>query len=248
MELDTIIQGDCIEEMQAMPDNSIDLVVTSPPYNVGIEYDTFNDKRPYPAYLYWCRQWLAEILRVLKPDGRLCLDHYLSCGTAEYRFAPLMDLNAIALSLGFKHHGIAIWWDITLTKRTAWGSWLSASAPYINSPFEGILILFKDHWKKDRPGATEISKEEFMEACSGVWKIPTDRERLTPATFPVALAERCIRLLSWEGDIVFDPFSGSGTTCIAAKKTGRRFVGIEISPAYCQVARERIMGVSAEVE
>jgi site-specific DNA-methyltransferase (adenine-specific) len=130
--------------------------------------------------------------------------------------------------------------DITLTKRTAWGSWLSASAPYINSPFEGVLILYKDRWKRDTKGVSTISKDEFIEACHGIWKIQPERNREPPAAFPVALPRRCINLLTYEGDIILDPFNGSGSSSVAAKETGRRYIGFELSPNYCEYANKRL--------
>ena len=233
----TIFQGDCILGMQEkIPDNSIDLVVTSPPYNLGIKYDSYSDDLPLDEYYDWCADWLIECYRVLKPDGRICLNHYLSCGTSEQRFAPLMELNSIAEEIGFHHHGCAIWDDRTITKRTAWGSWLSARAPYLNIPYEGILILYKDHWRKDREGLSDITAKEFMETASGVWKIQPCHTYDTIANFPIDLPRKCIRFFSYLGDIVLDPFMGSGTTALAAKQTGRKYVGFEISPNYWKKA------------
>lgn len=241
-----IICGDNLEVMKGMPSNSIDLVVTSPPYNVGIEYDVWKDNLILEEYYDWCRKWLTEIYRLLKEDGRFCLNHYLSCGrgtdgyTVDNRHAPLMNLNTISESIGFKHHGLAVWTDITITKRTAWGSWMSASAPYINSPYEGILILYKNKWKKLSEGVSTINKDMFMKLCTGIWDMPTDKERLTMATFPTKLPEYCINLLSYKDDIVLDPFSGSGTTCLIAEKLHRRWIGIEISEKYVEIAKNRV--------
>lgn len=236
----TVICCDCLEGLKDMADGSIDLVFTSPPYNIGIKYDIYNDAQPWDKYYQWCELWLKELLRVMKDDGRCCIVHYLSLGKADNRHSPLMDINYIAHVLGFNHHGLAIWWDITLTKRTAWGSWLSASAPYINSPFEGILFLYKNSWRKANQGITHISKEEFIEACSGIWKIPTERKRTHPAPFPIALAERAIKLLSYEDDVILDPFCGSGTTLVAAKRLNRKYIGMDISPTYCDMAEKRL--------
>lgn len=232
--------GDCLEVMKTIPDNSVDLVITSPPYNCGIKYDTHNDKMDWNEYYDWCNGWLKEIYRVMKVDARFCLIHYLSLGQSNNRHAPLMKLNTMAEDIGYKHHGLAIWWDITLTKRTAWGSWLSASAPYVNSPFEGVLILYKQNWKKDRRGKTDIDKDEFMESCSGIWKIAPEHDRTHPAPFPKKMASRCIRLFSYEGDTVLDPFAGSGTTLLMAKENHRNAIGIEISPEYFKIAERRI--------
>ncbi len=250
--------GDCIEVMKTLPDKSIDFILTSPPYNCGIRYNSYNDRRRFDEYYLWCEEWLRQFHRLLKDDGRACIVHYLSLGSGKAGFkvgikngtsqdddfrsrhAPLMKINCIAENIGLRHHGVAIWWDITLSKRTAWGSWLSASAPYINSPFEGILVLYKERWKKDNKGITQIEKEEFMESCSGVWKIAPEHNREHPAPFPEKLASRCIRLFTYEGDTVLDPFNGSGTTTKVAKDTNRNAIGIELDPVYMDIAKRRI--------
>ena len=232
--------GDCLEVMKTIPDKSVDLVITSPPYNCGIKYDNYNDNVEWVKYYDWCNLWLKEIYRVMKDDARFCLIHYLSLGQSNNRHAPLMNLNTMSERIGFKHYGLAIWWDITLTKRTAWGSWLSASAPYVNSPFEGVLILYKQKWHKNKQGKTDIGKDEFMECCSGIWKIAPEHDRTHPAPFPKKMASRCIRLLSYEGDTILDPFVGSGTTLISAKENHRNAIGIEISPEYFKIAERRI--------
>jgi site-specific DNA-methyltransferase (adenine-specific) len=252
MDFNQIYNEDCITGMQKLPDNCIDLCITSPPYNLGVKYDVYNDWMGWDVYYDWCERWLQEVYRVLKPDGRFCLNHYLSCGTSKTRSAPLMNLHCICNKIGFLHHGIALWDDRTLTKYQAWGSWKSASSPYVNSPHECILITYKDHWKKDRKGKTEISPKEFMEACSGVWKIhPLSKSKsLTMANFPVELPMRCIKLLSYKGDVVLDPFSGSGTTAYAAKVLGRQYVGFEISKNYWEISQKRVeqCGLDAWVE
>ena len=236
----TLYLGDCLEIMPQLEDKSVDLILTSPPYNCGINYDNHNDNQDWVNYYNWCELWLIELEGIIKNDGRFALIHYLSFGQSDNRQSPIMTLNTLAENIGFKHHGLAIWWDITLCKKTAWGSWLSASAPYISSPFEGILILYKERWKKDKQGKTDISKEEFIESCSGVWKIAPEHNRIHPAPFPLKMANRCIRLLSYVGDTILDPFLGSGTTLVACKELGRRGIGIEISEKYCEIAVKRI--------
>jgi site-specific DNA-methyltransferase (adenine-specific) len=245
---DKIFIGDCRTILPLVDTSSVNLVITSPPYNLGIIYDSVEDKREWKDYYAWCRLWLSELFRVLKPDGRLCLNHYLSCGSGMggevtiSRSGPLMTLNCICEDIGFKHHGLAIWDDRTITKLSAWGSWLSSSAPYINSPFEGILILYKERWKRDTEGETVISKKEFMEACSGIWKLqPEHKDRSKhPAPFPISLPRRCIKLFSYKGDLVLDPFNGVGATTLAAKLEGRHYIGIDISPAYCNEAESKL--------
>jgi site-specific DNA-methyltransferase (adenine-specific) len=227
--------------MKKLPDDCIDLCVTSPPYNVGIDYDVYKDDQPWNQYYMWCRDWLKEVYRVLKPDGRFCLNHYLSLGQMDNRSAPLMDMNYICVNeIGFKHHGLAVWDDRTITKRTAWGSWISAAAPYVNSPLEGILILYKDHWHKDTKGISDITGKEFMQSCSGIWKLQPEMNGLTKANFPVSLPMRCIKLLSFKNDVILDPFSGSATSAYAAKVTGRRYIGFELSENYWNIGNKRL--------
>lgn len=244
MEVNKIYQGDCLEVLKTFPDESINLVVTSPPYNIGIDYGKYKDNLNWKDYYSWCEEWLKELFRVLKSDGRICINHYLSLGNAKERTAPLMEINSIAMRIGFKHHSVAVWQDITLAKRTAWGSWLSASAPYINSPFEAILIMYKLDWKRKEKGKDTIKKEDFIKLTRGIWEIPTERKQLTKANFPVILPEKCINLLTFEKDIVLDCFMGSGSTAVACKELGRNYIGIELNPEYVKIAEERLRGTT----
>ena len=232
---------DCIEGMREIEDNSINLVVTSPPYNIGIDYDSYTDKIPFDEYYKWCKDWMSEIFRVLKPDGKFCLNHYISFGNSKERETPLMDLNYIAVNeIGFKHHALVLWMDTHRVKYTAWGSWLSASAPYINCPVEGILILYKDRWRRDEKGESTISKEEFIESCGGIWRIKPETKEITKANFPIELPARWINLLTYKGDLVLDPFMGGGTTALASAKTGRNYIGFDLSEKYCNIAEKRV--------
>jgi len=237
-----LIQGDCLEALSKIDDNSINLVVTSPPYNVGVDYGVYKDNLDWDEYYKWCERWMREIYRVLKPDGRACLDHYISFGSSKARSSPALDLHCLSKKIGFKHHALVIWEERTRSKYTAWGSWLSASAPCINSPYEAILILYKDQWKRINKGKSTIAKEEFLEGVSGIWRLGTDKIRLTPATFPESLPRRCINLFTFEGDVVLDPFMGSGTTMKAAQDLKRSCIGIEINPDYCETIKKRCFG------
>lgn len=239
--LNKIIYGDCIKVMKDIPDNYIDMVITSPPYNVGIDYDNYDDNKDWEEYYDWCKEWMSEIYRILKPDGRFCLNHYLSLGNAKRRESPISNLNYMCCNeIGFKHHSIAVWLDKTLSKRTAFGSWLSASAPYQNCPFECVLVLYKEIWKKQTKGESTIDKELFLKMNSGILDFAPDKKRLTKATFPEQLPEWFIKFFSYKSDIILDPFSGSGTTCYIAKKLNRNFIGIDISKNYCEIALNRI--------
>lgn len=240
--MNEIINGDCVEIMNKMDIHSIDLLVTSPPYNCGIPYDSYNDDRPVEEYLDWCKMWLNRAYRVLKPDGRICVNVLvdLRFKKNDVRMSPLAEYYKIMKEIGYKFAGFPMWAEKHRVKYTAWGSWKSARAPYIYCPYEVIIIGYKKRWKKDNKGTDTISGQDFMTGCQGIWKIKAETEGLTEANFPVGLPELCINLLSFKGDIVLDPFNGSGTTCVAAKKLGRRYIGIDISKNYCKIARARV--------
>jgi len=241
IETDKIYNIDCIDGMKMMDEDSVDLIVTSPPYNIGIDYDEYDDNKSWDEYYEWCNAWLKECYRVLKKDGgRICIDHYLSLGNAKFRTSPISVLYNIMEKIGFKHHSIAVWTDITLAKRTAWGSYMKASAPYINAPFEGILIDYKENWKKPLNGTSTINKDDFVKLTRGIWDIKTETKGLTKANFSLDLPTKAINLLTYEGDLVLDPFMGSGTTALAAKRLNRKFIGFEISKEYCKIANDRI--------
>ena len=247
LELNKVHNMDCLEGLKQLDDNSIDLIVTSPPYNVGIDYDTWKDNMPWQDYLEWCKKWLTECFRVLKDDGRICINHYIAFSSPfeDGCQFPLMDFRSIMTDLGFNVHKLAIWDDRTMNKHTAWGSWMSASAPNIMTPYEGILIAYKKQWNKLDKGESTITKEQFIEGVSGLWHLGTTKS-LTKANFPESLPSMCINLLTYKGDLVVDPFMGSGTTGVVAVKNDREFIGFELSPNYCKLANNRIDLVKIE--
>lgn len=240
MEIDRIFCGDCLDLLPQVESDSIDLIVTSPPYNCGIEYDNHDDNMPWDEYLLWCKKWISELYRVIKPDGRVCINVLVDMGIHEnaIRVSPFVEFTKIMQEVGFNFAGFPIWTDNNRSRNTAWGSWLSASAPYVYNPFEVIIIGFKKTWKKERQGESTISKEDFMLGCSGVWNLKTQKT-ITAANFSLDLPLLCINLLSYKNDLVLDPFCGSGTTCIAAKNMSRHYLGFDISPKYCEIAKRR---------
>lgn len=242
LELNKTYNMDCVEGLKQIDENTVDLIVTSPPYNVGIDYDSYSDDLPWDEYIKWCEEWLKECFRVLKDDGRICINHYINYDTenGQCRF-PLFDFRNIMERIGYTVHKLAIWEDRTMKKHTAWGSWRSASAPNILTPYEGILIAYKKQWKKKNSGESTIDKETFMEGVSGIWNLGTTIGK-TKACFPESLPNMCIQLLTYKGDLVVDPFMGSGTTAVVAKRTGRNFIGFELSPNYTAVANARLIG------
>lgn len=233
-----IIHGDATKK-KTLRKETIDLTITSPPYNVGLKYDNTDDAIPYESYLKFTKKWLSNVLYWTKPTGRLCLNVGLDKNKNGKK--PICaDFTKIALEIGWKYHATIIWNEGNISRRTAWGSWLSASAPHVIAPVEVILILYKDEWKRNKSGITTITKEQFMEYVLGLWTFNGSRKNGHIAPFPPELPKRCIRLFSYEDDVILDPFVGSGTTVLEALINNRQSIGIDISEEYCKLANKRI--------
>jgi len=221
--------------------NSVDLIVTSPPYNVAVKYGRHKDDVSYEEYLSFTEQWLKKALLLLKEGGRLCLN--IPLDKNKNGLKPVYaDIVKIARDVGFGYQSTIVWNEQNISRRTAWGSWLSASAPYVIAPVEMIVLLYKGHWKRKEKGESTITKDEFIEWTNGVWTFPGESKKRVghPAPFPLELPRRCIRMFSYKGDIVLDPFVGSGTTLIAAFIEGRKGIGVELDSNYVRLAIERI--------
>jgi site-specific DNA-methyltransferase (adenine-specific) len=182
-----------------------------------------------------CYNWL-------KDDGRFCLNIPLDKNKGGQQSVGA-DLTTIAKTIGFKYHSTIIWNEGNISRRTAWGSWMSASAPYVISPVELIVVLYKKTWKKTS-GSQEsrIEKKDFVDWTNGLWTFNGESKNKIghPAPFPVELPRRCIQLFSFVGDTVLDPFLGSGTTLVASYNEDRDGIGIDIDPHYCQIALNRL--------
>ena len=221
----------------------IDLVVTSPPYNVGIDYDSNDDTLNYQDYLDFNRQWILNAYRWSRPHARMLLNIPLDKNKGGHRSVG-SDLTAVAQMAGWKYHSTIVWNEGNISRRTAWGSWMSASAPYVIAPVELIVILYKESWKKLLGSKeSDVSRDEFMAWTNGVWTFNGESKKRIghPAPFPRQLPYRCIKLFSYVGDVVFDPFLGSGTTLIEAYNNHRIGVGVEIDEGYCELAEKRII-------
>lgn len=239
------IYCDDIITTEAIELNSIDLIVTSPPYNVDINYEGYKDNIPYDKYLEFSEKWLRKCYELAKEDGRLCLNIPLdkSKGRSEEGFQSVYaDITNIAKKVGWKYQSTIIWNEQNISRRTAWGSWLSASAPYVIAPVEVIVVMYKKKWKKTHKGISDITKDEFIEWTNGVWNFQGENRSKVghPAPFPVELPKRCIKLFSFVGDTILDPFLGSGTTLIACLELNRKGIGVEINPKYCELAVKRL--------
>jgi site-specific DNA-methyltransferase (adenine-specific) len=228
------------EDMQELPNNSIHLVVTSPPYNVGKEYDkAFNLKE----YLLFLRRVWEEVSRVLVPGGRVCIN-IANLGRKPYIPLHIFVINDM-IDLGFLMRGEIIWdKSASAGTSTAWGSWKSISNPTLRDVHEYILIFSKNAFKrvKVKGRVDTISRDEFLEYTKSIWSFPTESAKKIghPAPFPVELPYRCIQLFSYSNEIILDPFIGSGQTAIAAIKTNRYYIGYEVNDQYVELAEQRI--------
>ncbi len=237
----TCVFNDDILKTNVIEENSIDLVVTSPPYCIAVNYENYDDGIPYEDYLAFSREWLKRCYAFAKKDGRLCLNIPLDKNKGGQQ-SVYSDLTKIAKEIGWKYQSTIIWNEQNISRRTAWGSWLSASAPFVIAPVEVIVVLYKESWAKLRRGKSDIDKKDFIDWTNGVWSFNGESKRRVghPAPFPAELPRRCIRLFSYVGDLVLDPFLGSGTTLLACLETNRLGIGVEINKNYCALAEKRI--------
>jgi site-specific DNA-methyltransferase (adenine-specific) len=226
---------------QKQADNSVDLIVTSPPYNVGINYNGHVDSDSYHDYLDFSCRWLTQAYRMSRPDGRMCLNIPLDKNKGGQQ-SVYADLTQIAKEVGWKYQSTIVWNEGNISRRTAWGSWMSASAPYVIAPVEMIVIFYKNSWKKTFKGVSDITRDEFMAWTNGVWTFNGESKKRIghPAPFPRELPRRCIKLFSFVGDVVLDLFMGSGTTLLETAVNQRQGIGFDISEEYCDLARQRL--------
>ena len=274
--LNKITTGDCRQVMREMPANSIDLMVTSPPYGVGIAYDSFDDDMNFETYKEFSREWLTEAFRVLKPDGRLALNIPYEINRQEKggRIFMVAELWNILASIGYKFYGVVDLEESSphRSKTTAWGSWMSPSSPYIYNPKECVLLCYKQLSKKQTKGTPQwkswveqvedknnpdllvnktmydkSDKDDFISLVYGQWNYFADTKQQTKATFSMDIPVRAMKILSYKEDIVMDPFMGSGTSAVAAEFVGRNWVGIELSQNYTDVANKRLLEYRAKL-
>lgn len=267
LETNRIINGDCVAEMSKLPESSIDLVVTSPPYNVGINYDTYNDEQSMEEYWKFTEEWLEQVFRVIKDDGRVAINipYEINVQDRGGRVLFMSEFWSVMKKVGFKFYGLV---DLDensphRSKTTAWGSWMSPSSPYIYNPKECVILAYKKDRIKKVKGETqwefevldveqedgtvkkktiykEEDKKEFMSLVYGQWEYFADTKQQTKATFSMDIPSKAIKILTYKNDIVLDPFTGSGTSLVSAEILERRWIGIEISSNYVEVARKRV--------
>ena len=237
-----LIINDSIFQTKLINPDSVDLVVTSPPYNVDIKYNSHDDQITYEKYKEFSENWMSCCYEWLRDDGRFCLNIPLDKNKGGQQSVGA-DLTTIAKKIGFNYHSTIIWNEGNISRRTAWGSWLSASAPYVIAPVELIVVLYKNSWKKTSGSLeSDISRQDFMDWTNGLWSFSGESKKKIghPAPFPVELPKRCMKLFSFKGDTVLDPFLGSGTTLVASYLNNRKGIGIDIDPQYCRIALDRL--------
>jgi site-specific DNA-methyltransferase (adenine-specific) len=267
LETNKIIQGDCVIEMGKLPESTVDLVVTSPPYNVGIDYDSHDDRMTMEDYWKFTEEWLSKSFRLLKDDGRIAVNipYEVNVQDRGGRILFMSEFWSIMKKVGFQFYGLV---DLDensphRSKTTAWGSWMSPSSPYIYNPKECVILAYKKdrikkvkgepQWKgelvdleqedgtiKQKMMYQDEDKKEFMSLVYGQWEYFADTKQQTKATFSMDIPMRAIKILTYRNDVVLDPFTGSGTSLCAAEISGRRWLGIELSENYTKVAKERV--------
>ena len=249
LELDKIYNMDCLEGMKQIPDGTIDLTVTSPPYNAGIDYgESYNDNKPLHEYLAFIKDVMTELYRVTKKGGRVGIN---VANTGRKPYIPLSSyINIMAIELGFLCRGEIIWdKGASVGTSCAWGSWRSPSNPSLRDIHEYIMIYSKGDYKHDGKGEATLEADEFTENTKSIWQMQTASAKALehPAPYPLILPQRIMRLYSFTGDTVLDPFMGSGTTAIACIKERRHFIGCELSKEYFDKAVRRIKAEQAQL-
>lgn len=247
--MNKVFKGDSIRLMEKMEEGSVDLIVTSPPYNLDIQYDSYSDLLPIEEYAQFVESFAASAYRVLKRGGRICVNVPPDIGRLkDGTKIPLDVLYTNALEEGgLSYRAKVVWHKKQITTRTAWGSWMSPSNPNLLPSFEYILVAHKQVPKHTGKGK-DIKRQEFIDWTDALWYFPPETSSDHPAPFPEELLKRCILMYSYQNDVVLDPFCGEGTTCAVAKGLGRRYIGIDLSERYVRKAKSRISSVQWKEE
>ena len=253
--ISVLVTGDAFHEMElirrfTLPETP-GLIITSPPYNLDIKYANSEDALSWQDYLTWSFLWMRTAYRMSPAGTRFCLNIPLDSNKGGKQ-AVYVDLVIAAFRAGWKYHTTIIWNENNISRRTAWGSWRSATAPFVTAPVEMIVVFYKETWKRELPegiDAHNIEAEEFKDLTLGLWTFNGERKAKFghPAPFPEELPRRLITLYSFKGDWVLDPFVGSGTTSAAAWKLGRNSIGIDVSEEYVKIAKMRLESLDVPV-
>jgi len=241
------MRGDSARLLEAADVPAANLIITSPPYALGVDYGQagYADDQPYASYLGWVRTWATTLFNVAAAGGRACINIPLVSNKGGKR-AIYADYLRIFQEVGWTYQTSIVWNEQNISRRTAWGSWLSPSAPFVTAPVEMIAVFYKGSFRRPaRDGRRgDITRDEFLAWTLGMWTFAGANPRRVghPAPFPEELPRRLIKLYSYPDDLVLDPFVGSGTTLVAACRLGRRSVGVEINPDFCQLTIRNLQG------
>jgi site-specific DNA-methyltransferase (adenine-specific) len=251
--LTRVLQGDSARLLEVAETRAVHLIVTSPPYSLGVDYGQagYADDQPYTTYLNWVRTWAATLLEISADGGRACINIPLDSNKGGKR-AIYADYLRIFREVGWNYQTSIVWNEQNISRRTAWGSWLSPSAPFVTAPVEMIAVFHKGGFRRPSTDGRrgDITRDEFLAWTLGIWTFAGANPRRVghPAPFPEELPRRLIKLYSYPGDVVMDPFSGSGTTLVAAKRLGRTSIGVEINPTFCALTQRNVQAVEVDLE
>lgn len=263
MKLNTIIEGNSLQVLKEIPSNYIDIIITSPPYNAAHDYDNYDDNKEFNEYLKNMKDIFKETYRVLKKGGRICVNVPFAIKNKDNKNVTFIShhIASILNEIGYCDFEWITWhkgrnMNHFQGNNTAWGSWKSPSCPSFRPLGEAVMVFYKE--EKQHLGNKDnidITSEEFKEWTKNTWYfnedtslyyenlmcIPNDaKKNIHPAPYPVELVERLLKMYSYKDDIVLDPFNGIGTTTLAAKNLNRKYIGIDLSKKYCDIAVERL--------
>ena len=263
MKLNTIIEGDSLFVLKEIPSNYIDIIITSPPYNAAHNYDNYNDNKDFNDYIENMKDIFTECYRVLKKGGRICVNVPFAIKNKKTKDVSFIShhIASVLNNIGFRDFEWITWhkgknMNHFQGNNTAWGSWKSPSCPSFRPLGEAIMVFYKEEKQhKGNKDKIDITGEEFKEWTKNTWYFHEDNNNVYenlmcvsndakkkdhPAPYPNELVERLLKMYSYEDDIVLDPFNGIGTTTYVAEKMNRKYIGIELSKKYCDLAMERL--------
>ena len=245
---------DCLDGIKNIENDFLDLVITSPPYNVDLgnnkyhknPYDLYNDNKEHQTYILWLKEIFNQLYKKLRKGGRVVINIGDGKNGSVPTSSDIIQFMKELMYIPITH----IMWDKSqVGNRTSWGSFKSPSCPSFPTPFEHILVFAKEDKKLQYKGETDLSKEEFIEWSLAIWKFAPETKQKKighNAMFPEELPKRCLKMFSWVGANVCDPFNGAGTTALACLKNNRNYIGFDISEEYIKITKERIKEYSQQ--
>ncbi len=242
--LNVIINDDCLEYMKTLPNNCIDCIITSPPYNFGIDYgDYYSDENTWDSYFKIMNKIIKEMYRILTTGGRVIWN-------IQPFFSDYIPSHHIFSQIFLKHKFIwrneILWEKNNYSARyTSWGSWKSPASPYLKYTHEFIEVYCKETIKHNnrRNEIPDITDEEFKSAVIGKWSIAPERNMKKynhDAMFPEKLVEKALKVYTFPNDVILDPFGGVGTTAAVCKRINRNYISVDVSKEYCVTAKKRV--------